>query len=712
MSNKTLLIVEKSENVLNLIKESEDKYVLEGTFTEIGVKNNNNRIYDEKEILPHVNELKKLVEQNKLLGELDHPKSFDISLKNASHVIESIEYDKNTKTVVGRIRLLNTDAGKNARALVDAGVPLHISSRAAGVVESNGHVKIKKMFTYDLVANPGFSNAELKRVNESYGFEEDDNLGIFEVPSNWNFKDQDTFESFEDENNEPENKKINEMDSKKYISVEDFNQYTKIVKNEFENLKSMFEASKTSNDGKSINEGLIKYTETIAKKVNSLTEKFDRLTENVDGLISHNDYIIENLEKVKNYAELIGEKSNIGINYSEKLAESVDHLIEYTRLVAEKTDESIEYSKYVAEKTDAGIEYSRHIAEKADQGIEYTKHVAEKADQGIEYTKHVAEKADQNIEYSKYLAEKTNQGIAYTKMLAEKTNQVINYADLLSEKSNQIIDFNDYMSEENTNRWKYQTYINEQLDNVISHNDYIVEGTDSFIQYSNYLREQSENLSNYVDFVVKQINEGATTEEIAKNANALINTVDKAKQITKNIINESEDAFKTELSNKLTAILESAKNEKSEINDYHFFQFLGESKRKEFESFSEETKTKIVNAFNRNRYYGTADALRIWESCFIPEPKKLDWLVNMPSKYAASWNALTESQKNSIKAQASTKLLESQYQIDNFWATRDLRESKVDLVNENAIINESSKYESSNEYMDAVRAGFRNRFKR
>jgi hypothetical protein len=67
MSNKTLLIVERSENKLNLISEGEDKYVLEGTFTEIGVKNNNNRIYDEKEILPHVNELKKQCENNKLL---------------------------------------------------------------------------------------------------------------------------------------------------------------------------------------------------------------------------------------------------------------------------------------------------------------------------------------------------------------------------------------------------------------------------------------------------------------------------------------------------------------------------------------------------------------------------------------------------------------------------------------------------------------------
>jgi len=243
MSNKTLLIVERSENQLAIHKE-DDKYVLEGIFTEVGVKNNNNRIYDEKELLPHINEMKKMCEGNKLLGELDHPKSFDISLKNASHVIESIEYDKDKKRVTGRIRLLNTDAGKNAKALVDAGVPLHISSRAAGVVENDGHVKIKKMFTYDLVANPGFTNAELKRVNESLGFEADDqNLGIFEVPDFWSFVG-DVKEEVENSNDikteeihENENKTKKEMDPNKYISIDDFNQYTKLVKNEFENLK-------------------------------------------------------------------------------------------------------------------------------------------------------------------------------------------------------------------------------------------------------------------------------------------------------------------------------------------------------------------------------------------------------------------------------------------------------------------------------------------
>lgn len=634
MSNKTLLIVERSENKLNLISEGEDKYVLEGTFTEIGVKNNNNRIYDEKEILPHVNELKKQCENNKLLGELDHPKSFDISLKNASHVIESIDYDPSTKKVTGRIRLLNTDAGKNARALVDAGVPLHISSRAAGVVESNGHVKIKKMFTYDLVANPGFSNAELKRVNESYGFDaEDDNIGLFEVPDFWTFASNKIAENKEN-NIEPENKKINEMDAKKYISVEDFNEYTKIIKNEFENLKTSVQESSSNKEDKSLNEGLVKYAESIAKKVNSIQEHIGRLTENVDGLVSHNDYIIENLEKVKNYAELVGEKTNVGINYSEQLAESMDHLIEYTKMVAEKTNESINYTQYLGEKTSS------------------------------------------------------------------------------------LIDFSNYISEETSNRWGYQTHINEQLDKVISHNDYIVEGVDSVVKYSEYLKENTENLSNYLNFVVEQINEGASIEDIKKSTDIIVEKAKEVVQISESLEVDNNDDFKSDITNQLNAILESAKTEKETETDkkYHFFQFLGETKRREFDSLNAETQEKIVNAFQTNRYYGTADANKIWEGCFIQATKRADWLLQMPSRYLASWNTLTESQKNSIKAQASTRLLESQYQIDNFWATRDLREVKVDLINENenlnAPIDESSEYKTPDTYMDAVKAGFRQRFKK
>jgi hypothetical protein len=175
-----LLIVEKSSSVLTQSGEEKD-YVLEGVFGEIDVKNKNNRIYTESEYVPQIESLQEKIKSSKLLGELDHPQQFDISLKNVSHVIEEVRYDSESKRVMGKIKLLDTDAGRQAKALVDSGIPLHISSRAAGEVSEGGKVKIKQLFTYDLVADPGFANAELTRVNESFGFSNDDSLYIYEM---------------------------------------------------------------------------------------------------------------------------------------------------------------------------------------------------------------------------------------------------------------------------------------------------------------------------------------------------------------------------------------------------------------------------------------------------------------------------------------------------------------------------------------------------
>ena len=632
MSQKYLLVLERSSSELD-IKTEGDNYVLEGIFTEIGVKNKNNRIYDEKEVLPHIDELLQKVKGSKLLGELDHPKSFEVSLKNASHVIEALDYDKNTKKVMGRIRLLNTSAGKEAKALVDAGIPLHISSRAAGVVESNGHVKIKKMFTYDLVADPGFANAELSRVNEAFGFEMDDTLGLYEMPY-----DAKLAESFEDHDKIDENKqtqninKSSKMNTTENISIEDFNEYTKIVKNEIENIKKQIAESNTDSVTES-NESLVKYTETIAKRVNQIQENLGSLKENFDHLVSHNDYIVENLEKVKDYAEMVGEKSNQGINYSEKLAESVDHLIEYTKMVAEKADSGISYTERIAESLDSSIEYQNHV------------------------TKEVNE------------------------------------------------------------RFTYQTYINEQVDNIISHTDYIVEGCDSIIKYSEYLKENQNSLTGYMDYVVKGLNEGKVitndTEDTTK-VNENVDTTNSTEDADTTNSTEGADDFEKEINSKVDAILESAKSQKDEEkkSKMHFFNFLAESKRNEFESLTSEVQEKIVDLFENTKWYGSTDANNIWESAFAKPVAKNDWLANMPNRYAEAWNSLNESQKNAIKAQASVRVLDTQYQIDSFWSSRDLRVSKVQSTEPVAPINESSKYETPSDYMETVAAELKRRFKR
>ena len=87
MTKKNLLILERSSGNLELNKETSGEYVLQGIFGEIDVKNKNNRIYTESEYVPQIKALQDKIKSSKLLGELDHPANFEISLKNVSHLI-------------------------------------------------------------------------------------------------------------------------------------------------------------------------------------------------------------------------------------------------------------------------------------------------------------------------------------------------------------------------------------------------------------------------------------------------------------------------------------------------------------------------------------------------------------------------------------------------------------------------------------------------
>jgi len=166
MSEKTVLILERSSQ--NLKKVSQDgRTILEGVFAEFGVENRNGRVYEENEYLPHLEYLQKDIKTGNLLGELDHPERFEVSLGNVSHKISELWYDQGKRQILGRIEILDgTPKGQIAKSLLEAGVPLSISSRAAGSVNEDKTVQIQQIYTYDLVAKPGFENAQLTQVNE------------------------------------------------------------------------------------------------------------------------------------------------------------------------------------------------------------------------------------------------------------------------------------------------------------------------------------------------------------------------------------------------------------------------------------------------------------------------------------------------------------------------------------------------------------------
>ena len=411
MQKTNLLILERSTSDLVSTKANDGSVVLEGVFTEIGKKNKNNRIYEEDEVLPHINELKKKVGTGKLLGELDHPKDFDVSLSNVSHVVEDLSYDPSKKHVTGRIRLLNTSKGKEAQALIEDGIPLHISSRAAGTVGQDGKVKIKKFFTYDLVADPGFENAELSRVNESFGYDDSNDLYIYEMDKNYEEKQDTKMSSSQD-----------------FVTVSDFNKYTEYLKNEITTIKE----SGSTADPDTL-EKLIKYTEHVAERVNQLNDYTEYLSESLDKSISHTDYVVENVNQIKNYAKYLAEELDNSIQYSEHVAEKADQGIEFSNYLAENLDKGIAYSEYVGERLNNNIKYSEYIKENLEKVGEYTEYIAENVNEHLLETKKVGIKKEEKVNEEKVNEKKViltkEDTVDYKTSITEKLNSLIGKAE-------------------------------------------------------------------------------------------------------------------------------------------------------------------------------------------------------------------------------------------------------------------------------------------
>lgn len=142
---------------------------LEGEFATFDTLNQNNRIYPRGLYEDALKRLMPKVESKSCLGECDHPLDYDeVRLSNVSHVITEIRTEGNK--VYGKVELLGTPAGKIVECLVDAGIPIGISSRAVGDVrESDGHEEVTSLdiITYDLVADPSFKGAVLSEVDRS-----------------------------------------------------------------------------------------------------------------------------------------------------------------------------------------------------------------------------------------------------------------------------------------------------------------------------------------------------------------------------------------------------------------------------------------------------------------------------------------------------------------------------------------------------------------
>jgi len=430
-----VLIVENVGKDLKMKKASND-YILEGVCAVFGAKNNNNRVYEKEEYLPHLSYLQDKIDKGQLVGDLDHPPHFDVTLKSASHIIEALEYDGADKVNI-KLRILNnTPNGKIARALLDGGVNLSISSRAAGQVLESSKVKLHKIFTYDLVGEPGFTEAILRKtlneslksdfqmITESYSHLKEDSFvekqHLVNISESLNFSDNikiykinNPIESMFESSIQPEKNIKTMAENKDFVTKESMNRYSEVVKENFDTLKTEIKNHKALLESAGNNEG---------HNLSSLYNFVSYLAEHLEGVINYSDYLSEMVNKNVAYTEHVAETTNHAIEYTSYVGEKLNTSIKHNDYITEKLNQTINYAEYIKESLNGSITYQNYLAEELDKGIQYTEYVAEGANNGIQFSEYLSKSINENRQYAQYVAEKTTQGIGYTEYVAEQMN--------------------------------------------------------------------------------------------------------------------------------------------------------------------------------------------------------------------------------------------------------------------------------------------------
>ena len=149
--------------------------MVEGILATVEVKNGNGRFYKRELWEREIDNFQKKINQRstETCGELDHPDSQIINLKNASHAIRSLRWDGDE--IIGTVEIFcdpgdkGTNSGRIAGALVRNGLMIGISSRGMGSLKQVGEIMEVQddfeLLTWDLVSNP--SNPDSWMINTS-----------------------------------------------------------------------------------------------------------------------------------------------------------------------------------------------------------------------------------------------------------------------------------------------------------------------------------------------------------------------------------------------------------------------------------------------------------------------------------------------------------------------------------------------------------------
>ena len=173
MNNPLLINVTPFKGLLTESKIKPGVFEVTGIMQRAGAKNQNGRIYKREILEDQVREyIENFVKVGNAYGELDHPESPIVSLKNASHVVKDLWWEGDD--LMGKVELLNTPSGNIVKEILRGGHTIGISSRGTGSVQqtNEGTLMVQPDFElvcWDFVSNPSTQGAFMNPISLNEG---------------------------------------------------------------------------------------------------------------------------------------------------------------------------------------------------------------------------------------------------------------------------------------------------------------------------------------------------------------------------------------------------------------------------------------------------------------------------------------------------------------------------------------------------------------
>jgi len=134
------------------------KLIMRGEFARAGVPTENKRLYTtplwERELL----RLDQALTERRVFGEMDHPTDGRTQLHRISHIVTGLRMTPDG-VIIGEAEIINTQRGRDLRAILESGARVGVSSRGYGstITNEKGQDVVQedyRLVTFDFVAEP------------------------------------------------------------------------------------------------------------------------------------------------------------------------------------------------------------------------------------------------------------------------------------------------------------------------------------------------------------------------------------------------------------------------------------------------------------------------------------------------------------------------------------------------------------------------------